>query len=80
MLNQWQSVAVRDDSFGTPEEAALSGFDSAWQPHVVRVEPCDDPYFPGRVWVIVDTVPSHPMRTSCELVDGGWVVVSEVSG
>lgn len=47
--------------------------------HVVRVEPCSDPDFPGRIWVIVDTVPSHPMRASCELIDGRWVMVSDIT-
>lgn len=38
-----------------------------------------DPDFPGRVWVFVDTVRSHSMRASCELIDGHWVMVSEVT-
>jgi hypothetical protein len=64
----------------TPEEAALAGWSGAANAHVVRVEHCSDPEFPARVWVFVDTDPSHPMRVSCERTDTGWVVVSEISG
>ncbi len=67
--------------FDTPEEAALADWASSPQAeaHVVRVEPCSDPRFPGRVWVFVDTVPSHPMRASCELIEGRWVIVSDIT-
>jgi hypothetical protein len=67
------------DGFDSPEEAALAGWSSAAGAHIVRVEPCSDPAFPGRVWVFVDTVPSHPVRASCELVNGRWIVVADIS-
>lgn len=70
---------MTERGFPTPEQAALAGFSPSSEPHVVRVEPCDDPHFPGRDWVIVDTHPSHPMRTSCERLDGQWVVVSDIA-
>jgi hypothetical protein len=69
------------EGFDTPEDAAMAEWDDCPQAeaHVVRVEPCSDPQFPGRVWVVVDTVPSHPMRASCELIDGRWVMVSDIT-
>jgi hypothetical protein len=69
------------DGYRTPEDAARAGWSRypAAQARVLRVEPCADPEFPGRVWVFVDTEPSHPMRASCEPVNGRWVVVSEIS-
>jgi hypothetical protein len=67
------------DGFDTPGEAALAAWSSSSGAHIVRIESCSDATFPGRVWVFIDTVPSHPMRASCELVDGRWVVVSEIS-
>lgn len=67
--------------FDTPEKAAMAEWDDypEAEAHVVRVEPCSDPQFLRRVWVFIDTVPSHPMRASCELVDGRWVVVSDIT-
>jgi hypothetical protein len=67
------------DGFDTPEEAALAGWPPSARAHVVRVERCSDPEFPDRLLVFVDTEPSHPMRASCEVVDGRWVLVSEIS-
>ena len=67
------------DGFDSPEEAALAAWSPSSGARIVRVEPCSDADFPGRIWVFIDTVPSHPMRASCELVDGRWVVVSEIS-
>jgi hypothetical protein len=67
------------EAHATPEAAALAGWAPAADARVVRVEQCSDPSFPDRVWVFVDTNPSHPMRASCELTDAGWVVVSEMS-
>ena len=67
--------------FDSPEEAAMAEWASCPEAnaHVVSVEPCSDPGFPGRIWVIVDTKPSHPMRASCEQIDGRWVMVSDIT-
>jgi hypothetical protein len=72
---------MEEKGFETPEAAALAEWEGCpeAQAHIVGVEPCSDPQFPGRVWVFVDTVPSHPMRASCELIDGRWVMVSDIT-
>jgi hypothetical protein len=56
--------------FETPEEAALSGWHNvaSAQAHVVRVEVLDEDH----VDVIVDTVPSHPMRNHTFRAEGRW--------
>ena len=64
-----------DCGFDTPEEAALSGWDAAAKPKVVKVirDRAD------RVYVVVDTEPSHPMRVQCERRDGRWEWVSDIT-
>ncbi|MCA1696404.1 MAG: hypothetical protein LC749_17735 [Actinobacteria bacterium] len=64
---------VEDEGYRTPEEAALSGWPSAARARVLRVSVRKD-----RATVLVDTVPSHPMRILCERrSDGLWEWVSD---
>ncbi len=55
--------------FDTPEDAALASYSPAAEAFVLRVEPIDE----QRVDVIVDMVPSHPMRSGCRLTGAGWI-------
>jgi hypothetical protein len=60
---------VRTPAFASAEEAALSSYSPAAEAHVIRVEVLDSHH----VDVIIDFVPSHPMRCHCELTPDGWV-------
>jgi hypothetical protein len=52
----------------TPEEAALAGYSPSMKAVVIRIEPGA---YEGRVSVIVDTEPSHPMAVFCVRHDDG---------
>jgi hypothetical protein len=68
-----------NDAYPTPEEAALAGWSGSSAARIVRIEQCTDPTFPGRIWVFVDTEPSHLMRVNCELIEGKWFAVGDMS-
>jgi hypothetical protein len=56
--------------YDTPEEAALSGYSPGAKAFVVSVEMLD----PSRARVVVDSVPSHPITSTCsrDPDDGRW--------
>jgi hypothetical protein len=59
----------------TPEACALAGWTPEWQARVIEV----DRPSPDVARVLVDTVPSHPMRVTCERRDGLWYEGLEIS-
>ena len=63
------------DGYDTAEEAALSGWAPTAEAFVVRTEYESDDV----VYVFVDSVPSHPMKVTCERRAAGWLAVSDVS-
>jgi len=67
-------VAREPLAFDTPEEAALASYSPAAQAHVLRLEPIDETH----VDVILDTVPSHTMRSHCWLTATGWVEMGDI--
>jgi len=55
-------------TFASPEEAVQSSFGPGAEAHVVRVEMIDAEH----VDVIIDVVPSRPMRCHSYLTPDGW--------
>lgn len=68
-------IEDKDRGFDSPEEAALSGWDSERKAHVLRVDVESD----DSVYVFVDTEPSHPVRVHCERTHGRWRWISDSS-
>jgi hypothetical protein len=61
--------------FGSPEEAALSGWAPVSRARVIEVRAES----PDSVCVVVDTEPSHPMSVHCERINGRWLWSSDVT-
>ncbi len=57
-----------------PEEAAVASFPVTTQARVMRTEELG----PTRVDVIVDTVPTHPMRVHCEKIGNLWYEAGDI--
>jgi hypothetical protein len=70
------SEVFRDeDFFDSPEAAALSGWASVAQAHVLGTN-----YLSERsAEVYVDTVPSHPVAVICERSHRGWIWTRDVN-
>jgi hypothetical protein len=64
------------EGFGTPEEAAVSGWPEAAKPRVLQVARVSDDVMN----VLVDTEPSHPMWVRCERGMSGWELVGDFTG
>jgi len=57
-----------EEGHATPEEAALAEWPPGSGAQVLRTEQLDSLH----VDVVIDTVPSHPMRVHCYKIDEVW--------
>jgi hypothetical protein len=58
-----------EDGYGTPEQAAMSGYTPGARARVISVRMIDE----WTAEVVVDTEPSHPITSICiRDLDGRW--------